>query len=148
MGKGSYIKYKGWDITSADGNATSFYVDIVNSNATITTNSELIYTHPSSITIIDDALSIPDNNFNDPEKTLITYQNQISKLWNFEIKNIEITRNTNLKIVNLLGQIVYTQKINSTLTEANLEALSDGLHIALVTDNNSIVASKKFIINN
>lgn len=149
MGKGSYIKYKGWDISSADGNATSFYVEIVNNHASITTNSELIYTHPSSITIIDDdTLSIPDYNFNDLDKTLITYQNQISKIWNFEIKNIEITRNTNLTIVNLLGQTVYTKKINSTITEANLETLSDGLHIALVTDNNSVVASKKFVITN
>jgi hypothetical protein len=152
MGKGSHVNYKEWNITSADESATSFYVDINNNNASITTNSELVYSHPSSITnitenTINTTLSIADNNFSNSEKTLICYQDQQTKNWNFKINNIEITDNTNLKIVNLLGQTVYKQAINSTTTEANLESIADGLYLALITDNNAIIASKKIVVN-
>ncbi|MFH4966991.1 leucine-rich repeat protein [Gaetbulibacter sp. M240] len=152
MGKGSHVKYKGWDIDSQNGEATSFYVDILDNNATITTNSQLTYTYPVNTTITNTnvinngTLAIEENNFNNIEKTFKGYQNKGSDTWTFETKNIEITNSSELKIVNLLGQTILSQKLKGVVTEVNLNHLSRGIYIALITNNNSVEASKKIIL--
>ena len=154
MGKGSHIKYKGWDITSKNGNATGFYIEIINKNATITTNSELIYNYPSDITITESSiinngtLSVENNDFSDPNSDFIFYKNDASNKWNLDTKNIQIDNTTQLKIINMLGVTVLNKKINSTVTELDLSHISNGIYIVSITNRNSTTGSKKVIITN
>lgn len=153
MGKGSRIKYKGWELTSLDGLATSFYVEINAKNAKITTNSELVYTYPSDIVITNYAkinngngtLSVTKEEFTNLKEDFVFYKNKTSKLWNLETQNLEL-RNASLKIINLLGVTVLSKAIDSSLTEIDLSSITTGFYIVQMTNDNAIVDAKKIII--
>lgn len=153
MGKGSKIKYKGWDVSTKSGLASSFYIEIVAKNAKITTNTELIFTHPSDITVTDvtgingTTLSVETNDYANPKEDFYFYKNRDSGMWSLETKNIDVV-NGNLKIINLLGLTVLSKEIDSTLTEVDLSAIATGFYIVQMTNNNSIVDSKKIIVGN
>ncbi len=140
MGKGSRIKYKGWEVTTKDGLASSFYIEIINKNATITTNSELVYTYPSDIT-----LSISDNSFLNNERSFNVYQNRNSSIWNIQTKNLDL-KNANVKVINLLGVTVLSKEINSSSTEIDLSSVPSGFYIVQMTNNKTVVDSKKIIV--
>lgn len=144
MGKGSKIKYKGWEVTTKDGLASSFYVEIVAKNAKITTNSELVYTYPSDITI-NSTLSVETNDYTNPKEDFYFYKNKISKMWNLETQNLEL-RNASLKIFNLLGETVLSKAIDTPLTEIDLSSITTGFYIVQMTNDNAIVDAKKIII--
>jgi len=140
MGKGSRIKYKGWEVTTKDGLASNFYIEISNKNAKITTNSELVYTYPTDIT-----LSISDNTFLNTESSFIVYQNRNSSIWNIQTKNLDLN-NANVKIINFLGVTVLSKEINSSSTEIDLGSVPSGFYIVQMTNNNAVVDSKKIIV--
>jgi hypothetical protein len=151
MGKGSKIKYKGWEVTTKDGLASSFYVEIVAKNAKVTTNTELTYTYPSDITVTNytgingTTLSVETNNHTNPKEDFYFYKNKTSKMWNLETQNLEL-RNASLKIFNLLGETVLSKAIDSPLTEIDLSSITTGFYIVQMTNDNAIVDAKKIII--
>jgi hypothetical protein len=152
VGSGSYVNYKGWDVKSQNDEVTSFYVNINGANAEINTNSDLDYTSPTGVTVSsytkindnDGTLSVDDNELINLNGSFSFYQSKASNIWDLKTINLQID-NANLKIVDLSGKTVFSKKISSPLTEVDLSSVSNGFYIVVITNNNSIIGTKKII---
>lgn len=58
----------------------------------------------------------------------------------------DVFKNSEIKIINSIGQEVYSQSLNTEITTIDTKNLLEGIYTLLLTQNNENTKSIKFII--
>jgi hypothetical protein len=153
----------GWNkivLNTTDANKTgTINMDAINWFRVYSYKSANITTGIDAISIIDattnrSAASILNTNsatkaIPEPEKSVVCYPNPFKNgILNMAIKGFEIEKNVNLKIINQLGQIIFSQLlIDQHNFQINMDnQLNDSLYfIVIESENNKLI--KKLLVN-